>query len=485
MKQLLTLALFSLIGPAVTAQTQTYTTSGTYTVPVGVSSITIEVVGAGGTGGGNGGGGGGGGGYAKGVYTVIPGSTLAVHVGVGGGGPTTGSTSVGTLISATGGANGSTVPNPNLGGGGAGGNGTGGNIVNRMGGSGGGGYWTYFGGGGAGAGGSVSNGGNGVNTITYTPGGCLTPGGAAGSGGGAPGGGGGKGAGFTDSGCNNTDPAGPGLTYGGGGGGGNGNGGQPGTGNSGYCLINAGTCVAPPAPVNTTLASNLMICSNNIATLSATSTGSINWYASPTSTTIIGSGANYITPVLTTTTTFYAEAVTCTTSINRTAITVSVNPSPTVTAVSNASLICTGQQATLTASGAATYTWSTASNGTVITVSPATTTNYVVNGTAANSCSGSFTITQAVSPCTGLNNVSLISNELSAYPNPNSGEFFIKGTKDVILNLVNELGQTIRTISLDQSNNHNATIKNLAPGVYFITGKTDEHQVKQKIIVTK
>ncbi|MEI7982883.1 MAG: SdrD B-like domain-containing protein [Bacteroidota bacterium] len=213
-----------------------FTTSGTFTIPAGITSVTIELVGAGGSGWLNGGGGGGGGGYAKGTYTVAPLTTLNITIGAGGGGSAAGTTNVDALISATGGENGFTVPNPNIGGGGAGGTGTGGTIANRVGGTGGGGYWTYFGGGGAGAAGSLSNGSNGGNTIPWT-GQCLTPGGAGGPGGGAPGGNGGKGAGFTDINCNVTNPAVIGGNWGGGGGGGNGNGGAPAFGAGGYCKI--------------------------------------------------------------------------------------------------------------------------------------------------------------------------------------------------------------------------------------------------------
>ncbi len=215
---------------------QIFTSSGVFTVPADVTSVMIEVVGAGGAGGNNGSGGGGGGGYASGVYYVIPLTDYTVTVGVAGGGASGGTTSVGDLISATGGENGTWVPNPSLGGGGAGGMGSNGTIANRTGGIGGGGYWTYFGGGGGGAAGSVSDGFAGGNTITWT-GICQTPGGAAGLSGGIPGGAGGKGAGFTDVNCNITDPAGNGENYGGGGGGGNGNGGVPGTGIGGYVVI--------------------------------------------------------------------------------------------------------------------------------------------------------------------------------------------------------------------------------------------------------
>jgi hypothetical protein len=239
MKKTCTLLCLALTGTVLLAQTtsQSFTASGTFVVPAGVTSITVELVGAGGSGGGNGGGGGGGGGYASGIYAVIPGDSFSVDVGTGGGGPNAGSTNISALgVTAYGGDNGTSVSNPNVGGGGAGGNANGGTIANNTGGDGGGGYWTYFGGGGGGAAGPLSNGTSGGNTIVWS-GVCQTPGGASGAGGGAPGGAGGKGAGFTDANCNVSDYAAPGVNYGGGGGGGNGNGGPAETGAGGYAII--------------------------------------------------------------------------------------------------------------------------------------------------------------------------------------------------------------------------------------------------------
>lgn len=100
---------------------QVFTSSGSFTVPSGVTKIEVEVRGGGGGGGGSAGSrtsgpgqGGCGGGYGKQVLTVTAGSTHAVTVGVGGAGGafyyadgTAGGTSTfGTLISATGGGGG-------------------------------------------------------------------------------------------------------------------------------------------------------------------------------------------------------------------------------------------------------------------------------------------------------------------------------------------------------------------------------------------
>lgn len=233
MKQLFTTALLAMFASATFAQV-IFTSSGQFTVPAGVESITVELIGAGGNGASNGGGGGGGGAYARGTYAVTPGASFSVVVGTGGSGLATIVGGLGILAGA--GANGTTVPNPAIGGGGAGGVAQGGDA-SRNGGAGGGGYYTYFGGGGAGAASLTVNGGVGGNTVVWTGTNCLTPGGAAGMGGGAPSGDGGKGAGFTDNNCTVTNPSGDGQNYGGGGGGGNGIGSPVGIGGGGYCRI--------------------------------------------------------------------------------------------------------------------------------------------------------------------------------------------------------------------------------------------------------
>ena len=67
-----------------------------------------------------------------------------------------------------------------------------------------------------------------------------------------------------------------------------------------------------------------------------------------------------------------------------------VNSLPLVTATNDT--ICVGQQtATLTASGATSYTWSTAATAQNITVSPAATTIYTVTGTDGNACTNTAT----------------------------------------------------------------------------------------------
>ena len=70
-----------------------------------------------------------------------------------------------------------------------------------------------------------------------------------------------------------------------------------------------------------------------------------------------------------------------------------------ITSTTTAATICIGASTTITASGAATYTWMPGNlTGATITVSPTTTTTYIVTGTDANSCSNTATSTITVNP---------------------------------------------------------------------------------------
>jgi hypothetical protein len=61
-----------------------------------------------------------------------------------------------------------------------------------------------------------------------------------------------------------------------------------------------------------------------------------------------------------------------------------------------------GATATLTASGANTYTWNTGATGSAITVSPTSSANYIVTGTSANNCANPTTSTVTVHSLPGI-----------------------------------------------------------------------------------
>ena len=131
--------------------------------------------------------------------------------------------------------------------------------------------------------------------------------------------------------------------------------------------------------------SNQTICAGQTTTLTAVGSAlNYSWSTGATSNSIS------VTPTVTTTYTLVSANGACT---SQTVSTVYVGANLSV-AVNSAS-ICIGQTATLSASGAATYSWSTNSNSPSIVVNPTVTTTYTVNG-SNGSCTGFGTSTVTV-----------------------------------------------------------------------------------------
>lgn len=99
-----------------------------------------------------------------------------------------------------------------------------------------------------------------------------------------------------------------------------------------------------------------------------------------------------ITPISTTNYTVTGSTFGCTNSV---VATVSVIPLPNITV--NSTTICSGQSATLTATGATNYTWSSGASINSITVSPTSNTNYTVVGATAG-CTNSAVSNVSVTP---------------------------------------------------------------------------------------
>jgi trimeric autotransporter adhesin len=180
------------------------------------------------------------------------------------------------------------------------------------------------------------------------------------------------------------------------------------TGNQTVTLVvSNGNCVdsiqhvvnIPPHPVvNFTTTNNCLGTASGFTSTSSSSTGitSQNWNFGDGSTGSGGTPTHTYATAGTYTVTLVASDASCTDSIK---LPITINPSPAV--VVNSPSACNGGTATVTATGASTYTWSpatglSATTGSTVTANPPSTQTYVVSGTDANGCIGVATSTVLV-----------------------------------------------------------------------------------------
>ncbi len=261
---------------------------------------------------------------------------------------------------------------------------------------------------------------------------------------------------------------------------------------------------ATVSPVTTTAytvtGTNTLGCVNSntaVSNVSVTSTPTINvnsgsvcignsFTISPTGAaayTFIGGGP-IVTPSITSTYSVVGSNASCV-SVNTVISTVTVNALPIVTIVTTNSILCVGQTAILTASGANTYSWNTGSTAGAIAISPTINTTFSVSGTDLNGCKNVSIITQSISLCTSIGSVSLLeSSGVLIYPNPSNGLINIELNTNAEIELADVNGKNIIKENLVNEKN-TIDLQNFSEGIYFLSVKISEKTLRQKIIIQK
>lgn len=197
-----------------------------------------------------------------------------------------------------------------------------------------------------------------------------------------------------------------------------------------YVQVTNGFCTSPRTPViatindvpsvtSTTPASR---CDAGTLTLQASaSSGTLNWYDAPTLGNLVGTGSSFTTPSIGTTTTYYVEATSGTCTSPRTAVTATINVTPSITSTTPNSRCDAGSVTLFAATNAGTLQWyDVPSGGTLLGTGTAfttpsisiSTTYYVesVNGSCASvrtsvtatvNASPTITSTMPASICSG------------------------------------------------------------------------------------
>jgi len=133
--------------------------------------------------------------------------------------------------------------------------------------------------------------------------------------------------------------------------------------------------------------SSASVCNGASTPLTASGATTYTWSPGTGLSTINGPNVT-ATPTITTTYTVTGTQAGCNGSVTST---VTVNALPIVAV--NSPTVCVGTSATMNATGATTYTWSSGGTGNSLTVTPASTTNYTIAATDANGCISSGTAT--------------------------------------------------------------------------------------------
>ncbi|MDI1354714.1 MAG: T9SS type A sorting domain-containing protein [bacterium] len=141
-----------------------------------------------------------------------------------------------------------------------------------------------------------------------------------------------------------------------------------------------------------------LTCASKPATLTAAGAATYTWAAAgPPVFTVTGANP-VVSPAVSTMYTITASDGTC---VNTGTVFLAVNPNPTLSVVPSSSVICRGQSATLTASGALSYTWTTPS-ATIANVSivesPTNSVLYTVVGTNTFNCTSPVSQVIVVNP---------------------------------------------------------------------------------------
>jgi len=241
-------------------------------------------------------------------------------------------------------------------------------------------------------------------------------------------------------------------------------------GNTSYSVTGTSTngCVSQEAIVNVivnpnptiTISGDTTLCYGETTTLTASGATSYSWSTSATTDTIA------LNPTSNTTYTVSGLSSGCSNTVT---LSLQVNILPTLTVATSAATICTGETASITVSGAATYTWSNTQTGPFITTTPglAGTETFTVVGTDNNGCANTATINQTADNCTGIEKQSSVQLIYNVYPNPNNGQFVVNTKKNVIITITNSLGEVVFNEKVIEDKTI-ITINELANGIYFL-----------------
>lgn len=245
-------------------------------------------------------------------------------------------------------------------------------------------------------------------------------------------------------------------------------------------------CALPSAPVT----SNAVLCYPTSLSFTASGSGTITWHATSTGT-ILAAGTTYTTAntfpsnAVSTTTMYVQNNNACGASV-KSAIVYTINPKPSISAVTGVTTVCSGQNVNIYTYGASTYTLTnngqTIGANTFFSFTPTSTTTFSISGANSYGCTNSTTFTQNVSTCTGIDEITS-SELLTLYPNP-AHDFItivLENNDETIVTVINALGE-VALREKATSNRISLKTDSLVNGIYFVKAENTNGSAIKKII---
>ncbi len=253
------------------------------------------------------------------------------------------------------------------------------------------------------------------------------------------------------------------------------------TGANGTCMGSA-VKVVTISPNPTVTVNNATICAGSSATLVASGATTYTWNPGA-----ITGNAIAVTPTSSITYTVNGSTGGC---VGSKTAAITVNALPSLTLSSSSNTACTGSTGgvnlTLTGNPAGgVYSGPGVVGNTFTTQSGAGTYTATYSYTnASTGCANSTTKTITVSVCTGIKVVASSNNQFFVLPNPNSGQFTVKGGEEEIfdVSVVNVMGQLIKYVPQNKSE-VKIDLGEVGKGIYFILINVNGSFKNLKVVV--
>ena len=234
-------------------------------------------------------------------------------------------------------------------------------------------------------------------------------------------------------------------------------------------------CEIPPAPQ----VQNKTICKGTQTTLIANGVAYISWYDAQSGGNFLGSGPNFLIPIIKNSVVFYAQDSSC--------LGASPRSPDSVTVIPNAVIYKNNQNLSTYYLAEASYQWWDCDLHQVIPFANAY--SYFVSKT------GNFAVIVTLNNCNdtskcmfvkfvGIEEMTL-ANYLKIFPNPSPHSFTVQSEFPGKYSLINPLGQTMEEFELNADNNYSKSFEGFEAGIYFVTGNNRHGITRQKVIVTK